>query len=419
VLPTLGAVRTFTENDVDVVRDLTIDLYQIRQARIAPSAPSLKNRLRSRVFGALAGHRPDDRSEPLIATNVRSILLFRYDALGDYVVTTPLIDAIRTMAPNVAIDVVASSRNVSLLRADPRFRRIVVLHPQHAFHPSWLRLRRLAQEESYDAIVAAVFTRMTKAAVLAAMAGRNAKTVTVRHDERAAIYGKVFDIQVPHHTPEHWACTMERMAQAMLKSDIPAPPLRQSIPLDNVATNHVIDQLSERGIAWNLRESANVVGYRRSPTIGRKYVVVNVSAYSPNRNWSVHACTRAISMLAAEWTDLHFFISGAPSAADNVNEIVQQVSRSNVSAWKGTILELLALIAGSDIVISPDTATIHIAAAADVPCVVLFAELIKVAEWYPLGVPFRAILSDNPESLVSIPATTVAEMFVDLYTSRA
>lgn len=419
MLPTLGAVRTFTENDVDVVRDLTISLYQIRQSQVAPSAPSLKNLLRSRVFGALAGRRPENRAEPLVAANARSVLLFRYDALGDYVVTTPLIDAIRTMAPHVAIDVVASSRNVSLLRADPRFRRIVVLHPQHAFHPSWFRLRKLAREESYDAIIAAVFTRMTKAAVLAAMAGHHAKTVTVRHDERAEIYGKVFDIQVPHLAPEHWARTMERMAQVMFQSDVPAPPLRQSIPLEKEATDRVVKQLSDLGLAWNLRDSANVVGYSRDRTNGRKYVVVNISAYSPNRNWSVDACVQTLSLLADEQSDVHYLISGAPSSADQVQQIVRHVSRANVSAWKGTILELLALIAGSDVVISPDTATIHIAAAADVPCVVLFAELIKVAEWYPLGVPFRAILSADPESLASIPASTVVEMFVDLRASRA
>jgi len=358
-------------------------------------------------------------AKPVDGRHVHKVLLFRYDALGDYITTTSIIEWLIAAIPGVEIDVVGSYRNQALLESDPRIRHVVAINPSHGFRPSWLRVRSLRKREDYDVVIAAVFTQMTKAAILARLASRRALKVTIRHDAREAIYGQVFDVQVPHHAAEHWILTMARVGPYAITPVRPVPKdiARPLIPIDVAAVQRVRAWLSARGLSWGFRQNARTIPNSFDPpveVIGRPYVVVNISAYSPNRQWKSDSCIPVIQMLRSQRPDVSILVSGAPSEQTVVERIVSIVNDPNVHLWSGTVVELLPLIAGARQLISPDTVTIHVAAAAMVPCTVLFAELIKVAEWFPFGVPFKGVLSADPSSVNSIPAETIVTAVVDL-----
>jgi ADP-heptose:LPS heptosyltransferase len=83
--------------------------------------------------------------------------------------------------------------------------------------------------------------------------------------------------------------------------------------------------------------------------------------------------------------------------------------------WSGTFSELTALIAGAALVITPDTAALHIAAVAKRKVVGLFAELIKVAEWFPYNTEYRAILSPDPNTIDAIGVDLITEQALNLF----
>ena len=65
----------------------------------------------------VAGRRAD--AYPLRPETLRRVLLVRYDRIGDAVITTPFIEALRTLAPEATIDVLASPGNAVVFRHDP------------------------------------------------------------------------------------------------------------------------------------------------------------------------------------------------------------------------------------------------------------------------------------------------------------
>ncbi len=425
-METLGEVRVFRQDDTELIQRLASDLYALSdpdESTIFELPPQMrfKDRFRLWFFRRLASNRHRRPSQiPVDGKTVRRVLLFRYDALGDYITTTSILEWIHAAIPGVTIDVVGSYRNRALLESDPRIRRVISIHPSHRFRPSWFRVKRLGKVEDYDVVIAAVFTQMTKAAILTSFASKRALNVTIRHNERAGIYGQIFHSQVPHRPAEHWVETMGRVGSCAISpvNTVPRDVARPRIPINTSAVLRVVEWLQLRGMRWSFRpDVARVIPSAPLPVVhsdARSYIVVNISAYSPNRQWKGQTCVPVISELRKRCPDLDILVSGAPTEEREVRAIVAQVNDAHVHVWTGSITEMVAVIAGAHMLISPDTATIHVAAASGVPCTVLFAELIKVAEWCPYGVEFRGILSADPTTVNSIPVNIIVDAAMEL-----
>lgn len=425
-METLGEVRVFSQNDTELVRDLACKLYGLSQpdelaVREWPEKMRFKDRFRLRFFQWLRSKRRDGHVHaPVDGRTVTKVLLFRYDALGDYITTTSILEWLKAAIPGVVIDVVGSYRNKTLLESDPRIRRVIAINPSHGYRPSWLRVKRLGDEEDYDVVIASVFTQMTKAAILTTLASRRALNVTIRHNDRLEIYGQVFHCQIPHLPAEHWAVTMARVGPMAITpvGPVAAETARPRIPLNAYAAHSVSEWLHHRGLRWEFRSgAARVIPSGTLPVDDvnkRPYVVVNISAYSPNRQWKQETCVPVIRELRRRSPGIDILVSGAPTEIRDVEEIVARVNDTHCHVWRGSITEMVAVIAGAHMLISPDTATIHVAAATGVPCTVLFAELIKVAEWCPYGVEFRGVLSADPSTVNAIPVDVIVNAAMEL-----
>jgi len=88
----------------------------------------------------------------------RRILIVQLDHLGDSVLTSPLIQRLRTAYPEASIDVLASPSNHEVFEADPAIRRVWIAertwferHPGRwsLFRAVW-QLGRLVRGEGYD-----------------------------------------------------------------------------------------------------------------------------------------------------------------------------------------------------------------------------------------------------------------------------
>ncbi|MCX8051971.1 MAG: hypothetical protein N3B17_08790 [Chlorobi bacterium] len=367
------------------------------------------------VFDMLARSPRFDPNEPIPGEAVRSVLLFRYDAIGDYIVTTPLVEWLRRALPQAHVTVLSSTRNERLIEQDPHIARTVAIHPRHGFHISWLRaIARLGGD--YDVVFALMFTRMTKAALLARAIAPEAELVAPWHHERAALYGKVFHRQ-PRHYPgrEHWSQTLLRMGQETIApaTSIEQTP-RQYVPLAPGACRKVWQWSSARGLG-TVQPAVPLCWARDAEPIawqmlsGNPYAVVNLSAYSPNRRWQPDHAQSVLQQLLDCFPHMAFVVTAAPSQWDEARLVVERLAHPRCHVFFGSVEELVALVAGSAWVLSPDTAAIHIAAALGKPVVGLYAELIKVAEWYPFGVPFVVVLSPSEESICRIPPLAVVE----------
>ncbi|MDW7997726.1 MAG: glycosyltransferase family 9 protein, partial [Bacteroidota bacterium] len=346
---------------------------------------------------------------------IRSVLVFRYDAIGDYIVTTPLLRWLRQGLPQVRLTVLSSTRNDALIAQDPHVDEHLPIHPAHVVHPSWAkavwRLRR-----DYDVVFALVFTHMSKAAILARAIAPTAEYVVPLHWERVRLYGLVFHRQLEYQPwRQHWAQTLLQMGQHSISPCATAEPSAGLyVPVSADASQRIWEVLQQQGVGTT-PPAAPVVWARDSYPVewealpGNPYVVVNLSAYSKNRVWLPHHALVVCRELLWRFPDVVLFVTAAPRDRAMAEELVHQIRHPRCRAFAGSLSELIALTAGAVWVLSPDTAVIHIASAFGKPVVGLYGELIKVVEWYPFKAPFVAVLSPVMESPTFAPPGAVVE----------
>lgn len=425
----LGHVHVFTENDLDLVATMTHELYALptpdeQACRAQQASLRRKDRIRRWIFRQLArGSTSPPHPVPLDGRRVHKVLLFRYDRFGDYIITTAMIEWLRAAIPDVIIDVVASTGNRRMIEADPRVRRVVAIDPSDAPNASWLHVRRLGKQERYDVVIAAVFMKMTKAAILARLAARDALRVTVRHPERHAIYEPIFQANVPRIPGEHWALTMARIGENTITpiQSVHAGVAQPNIYLDAAACSGTWQWLANNGLTWMRHHDARICLATvppSPPASARPYVFVNISAQGDNRQWASRSALPVIRGIRTHNPDVCVVVSGAPSEQADVASLVQAADDADVIMWSGSIADMMVMISGALLLVSPDTATVHVAAAARTPCVVLYAELIKLAEWYPYGTTFRAIVSADPETVNDIPTATILNAISSLLSAH-
>ena len=408
--------EVFQPKDRRAVSDACQSLYKLDTPLKLNALKRFSDNVRKGVFSTLARMADDgDGITTANAKDIRRILIFRYDAIGDYIVTSPFISWVREMLPDAEIDVVGSFRNASVLKRDPNFSEVTPIHPRHGYHPSWHRVRQLGKRKHYDVVAALVFTRMTKAAILALAAGRHAMRVTMKHRERESIYGKVFGVQVEHKMGvNHWMETMADVGPTMLGTPRSAP--NPYVVVDDNALRSLRIRLVQYEVQHKLESVKGLVPARDSTMSfdqgeleGSPYIVFNVSAYSPNRQWSPERAVAAACGVADALPGTLCFITGGPESYEAIDKAVDKAGHSKVYFWSGTLLELIPLIAGSRAVVTPDTAALHIAATTKRPVVGLYAELIKVAEWFPYGTEYRALLSPDPTTINALPVSLIVD----------
>lgn len=380
--------------------------------RVPSTAVSIGKRL---AFRLLQRAPRFDPTYPIPGEAVHSVVVFRYDAVGDYLVTTPLLRWLRQGLPHARVCVVSSTRNNALLAQDPCVDACVPIHPMHGVHPSWARaIYRLRGR--HEVVYALVFTHMSKAAFLARSIAPEAEYIAPRHWERAHLYGLVFHRQ-PEHLPwrRHWALTFLQMGCETLKPcvSVEASP-RLHVPVSAEACERLWEGLQQEGIGV-VPPSGMAMPARGSSVLqwrqleGAPYVVVNLSAHTENRRWAVHHALLVCRELLWRVPEVVFFVTAAPLERQRAEALVQALGHPRCRVFRGSLTELIALIAGAAWVLSPDTAVVHIAAALGKPVVGLYSELIKVVEWYPFAVPSVCVLSPLWGGVVFAPPGAVVE----------
>lgn len=379
----------------------------------------LATAIRRATFKALGNNLDQEAPRGKIdGERVRRIMIFRYDAVGDYIVSTSLIRWLRAALPHAPIDIISSHRNESLIAADPLIDRSYPLHPTRTLaHPLLLNLLRNARGREYDLLFALPTNRMTRCALLARLVTPGAEKISLLHRPRRTIYANVFHHQVERPTGlEHWSETFLRMATETIMPVVEHPSMKSHpyLVLQEPAWRKVAAFMRSEGLGFggfdgDIKLGKGWEGKHPEPFPGEPYCVVNISAHCSERQWSADRCAAACAMLIDRYPTLRLYVTGAPTDAADVRRVVEDVDHPNCSQLSMKLTEFIGFVAGAVFVITPDTATLHIAAAAGKPVVGLYAEEVKAAEWYPYGTRFALLVSPSETSIDLIEPHEVVE----------
>jgi lipopolysaccharide heptosyltransferase II len=350
----------------------------------------------------------------------RRILAVRLDNLGDVLMTTPALAAIRHCLPQAHIALLGSPSSPALAPHLPMVDEII---PAAV---SWMKAPgeqdaeggRLGAAEfalveqlaSRDFDAAVVFTVCTQSALPAALLCRMAGIPLRLAHTRENPYGLLSD----------WVPDKDVVADGMRHEVARQLALVQTVgfvPPDD-RLRFVLREVDGE----TARRQLHLAGL--SP--GSPYIVVHPGATASSRRYPPESFGIAATRIANE-TGCTAVFTGADSERDLIDEARAAMSASSISlAGVLGLGELAAVIAGSRLLVANNTGPVHIAAALGTPVVDLYA--LTNPQHTPWKVASRVLFQDVPcrnclksvcpmghhQCLRGVPPEAVAEAAVEL-----
>jgi ADP-heptose:LPS heptosyltransferase len=313
--------------------------------------------------------------------DARRVLAVRLDNLGDVLVTTPAIHAMRESLPDAAITLLASPVGAQAGRLNPDVDEVVVYNAP--WMDPWSRLpldparemQTIAQLSAgrYDAAV--IFTSFRQSplpsAYLCYLAGIPLRLA-------ASIDGPGSLLTTRHRHPERMMHEVERGLDL-----VAAVGMRTS---DDRLVLHVPDDARD--------EIAGLVANQRP------LIVVHPGCSMPARTYPWEQYVEVIDLLVQD-LGAQVVLTGGDDEQPLVGMILARVhpwTRTQVTAAAGSLAfpAFSALVETADAVVTNNTGPMHMAAALGTPMVALFALTNPPEQWGPWRVPHRMLWHEVP-----------------------
>ena len=287
--------------------------------------------------------------------SVRRILVARVDLLGDTVLTTPAIAALRRGYPHARIDALVQQSTADVLVAERDIAHVITYDPQALRRRGgWLTMLRLLwrlRRARYDI---AISVSGDIGSILTRLSG--AKRSVGYADEA---YPYMLTDPIPggrYKVAQHETRYVLALAEAA-GGIVTADDLRPRL--------HAVPEKRQ--------EMAAILQLARA-RLGRYGPIIAMHAGARN-GWAKRWPTRHFTALAdqlAEELDALVVVTGAPNEAPLARDIVQhaRLPLLNVSG-KTSLPQLTALLAESDVLVTGDSGPMHIACAVETPVVVM------------------------------------------------
>jgi ADP-heptose:LPS heptosyltransferase len=132
-------------------------------------------------------------------------------------------------------------------------------------------------------------------------------------------------------------------------------------------------------------------------------VFVNISVTDPRNDWPDDRFVEVIRTLLSRRKDTVVLISGIASQLDRITSVAREAGAHSATQ---SLREVIARVATSDLVLTPDTGIVHIAAAFGRPIVGLYR--VDTRMWAPYHVPSRALHSESLVHTIPVDRVTAA-----------
>lgn len=316
----------------------------------------------------------------------RRVLAIRLDNLGDVLVTTPAIHAVKESLPHAEITLLASPIGAQVGRLNTDIMDVIVYQSpqmdpwQKLPHDSEREQRMIAQIKQRQFDGAIIFTSFRQSSLPQAYLCYLAD-IPLR--VAASIDGPGSLLTTRHKHPERMMHEVERGLDLVgaIGMGTQARDLVLSVP----ASAH--ESLMSRKLPLGMHADAPLV-------------VIHPGCTMPARTYPWEMFAEAADLLV-ERLNANVVLTGTADEAELVDSIyhrMQPANRSAVVRCAGVLPfpEFCALIEAADLTITNNTGPMHVSAAVKTPVVTLFALTNPPEQWGPWQVPHRQLFHDVP-----------------------
>lgn len=311
------------------------------------------------------------------------LLCLRQNQIGDTLISTPIFAALKRQYPQLTIDALLDKRNATALDTNPNVRTRFILKQKLI---DFFKVLAAVRREKYDFIVDLVHTPSSLSTLFCLLGNARFNVGFERENDF------IYDVKVPFKTNVRMLRTLAEVLTIFGinpdKSD-----LRPQFPL--------------------LPSSGAFAEKIFSAMVGKKVIGINISASLKLKFWGVENFVSLICALKHAFADVAILVLYAKAYQEEAAEIAK-ASKAYLCDETKTLTDFAAVISKLHVLITPDSAAVHLADAFNVPCVVLTHNPEHITAWYPSFSESRIIHSKTGEvgSISVAEVLEVAENFV-------
>lgn len=322
---------------------------------IVDSSPQL------RALGTKANLHGEDSAEPLAPaqwnwSDVRKILVVRLRSIGDTVLATPSLNALRRFLPEAEIDILVEDWVAPVLSEHPAVNKIIRM--QRGSLAARARVARELRSSRYDVVYnlhgGTTATLLTRATGARHRVGYASYQYSHLHNHQAPSPLVLWQ-QPKTHSVEQQLALLGWTGVPV--TDRPATQLA----ITSAALGAVDDRLRANGLE------------------GKSFALIHPAAAFATKQWATEKFARAVEFLAEQ--GLESVAIAGPNEAPVVDELIS-ASSTKVVSFSLTLPEVTALASRSRLFVGNDSGIAHIASAVGTPAVVIFGSS-NIAHWGP------------------------------------
>jgi lipopolysaccharide heptosyltransferase II len=312
----------------------------------------------------------------------RNILCIRLDTLGDVLMTTPAIRAIKESLPGSRVTLLTSPRGQDPARYVPEIDAILV------YEPPWMKASPIQPDSQYDqGIIHKLRARKFDAAVIF--------TVYSQSPLPAALLCYLADIPLrlahcrenPYHLLTGW-----------VKETEPGEEIRHEVrrQLDLVGSQGL--QTSNTNLSFQVldadRRCITELLYHAGVDSSRPWIAIHPGVSAPSRQYQPEGFAQAARYLVQE-DGLQVVFTGTAAETGLIEQIRQEMQAPSISlAGQLTLGGLGAALEQAALLLANNTGPVHVAAAVGTPVVDLYA--LTNPQHTPWEIPNRVLNHDVP-----------------------
>ncbi|MBN2831228.1 MAG: lipopolysaccharide heptosyltransferase II [Candidatus Omnitrophica bacterium] len=304
----------------------------------------------------------------------KRILIIRTDRIGDVVLSTPVIKAVRQSYPHAFIAMMVSPYTKEIVYGNPSLDEVIV-YDKDARHKSWLATLKFAGNLKKQKFDAAVILHPTNRAHLIAYLAGIPKRIGYDRKFKFLITDKI-----PHTKQSGERHESEYNLDLLKPLNIEVRNKELFMPIKAESEGWAGDFLKSQGI--------------RSDD---KILIINPSASCPSKVWPASRFSEVADELAQKYNLKVLVVSGSRDLALAENVIKNMTVTAISLAGKISLSRLASILKRASLFISNDSGPVHIASAVGTPVISIFGRQQKglsPKRWGPLGIKDRVLHKD-------------------------
>lgn len=314
----------------------------------------------------------DVEKSHVIRTNIKKIIILRYDRIGDLIVSLPLISALKEIFPQSQITVIASEVNAPIAKVSDAIDRTLVKKRNFLL---WI-LQLLVLRKGGPDLVVDLNHSVAPHAILAARLLDAPHVATPYKDGRWGVKGnqlRLFDL-MPEQHPQQYSRPISELYLdiALILGYRPKRSYPYPLPL-----------------------------FDKPDHIKRSYVVLNPCGNRSTMRLRDSDLVAIVHHIARLNPSLEVVIPTIVENYERYRSLFSKTINVSLASPSPTIIPTLALVQHSQLVITPDTALVHVACAYSVKLIAVYTnDQALFEQWKPLNKATTNIVrSTEPKGL--------------------